>query len=847
MAVAQDLPALENRAQFKRAENSVLYDVNGEQARHPDQQPEPHPASTRARSRRDEARGGRDRGPALLRAPRRRLPGHRPRRLSRTSSASGAAQGGSTITQQFVKNALAAQDSRTVFQKLREAALAYQLERKWYKDKILTEYLNTIYFGEGAYGIEAAARTYFGCEPPGLRRGDGRPLRVAAPALGGGDARRHHRLAERLLPRDRPRGRHRAPQPGARRTWSTQGYITEEEYDAGRHASRSRRRREIEPPDEDSEAPYFTSWLRQQLVDRYGAGEAFGGGLRSSRRSTSSSRRRRRRSSTSRARRRSARPRRSVVLDNETGGVRAMVGGYDYQEQPFNLATQGHRQPGSAFKPFTLVTALEQGISPDDGLSPRRRRDPVPGRSKQAAKSNEIFEVNNYEDNYLGSRLDRHARRPTPTTRSTPSSALRWARERRATANSSAIRPTAHRRWVLDDAGLDQPGDDPRRPRARASPRSRWPTPTRRSPHDGQRVSGTLAAGPDGGPVGIRRSGRPTRTATTGRGPTTATPAPGRASQTEQVDRPSVAADSHGRSSQTRGLAGHRRAAPRPATSAVGQDRARPRTTATPGSAACTERRHRLRLGRLRRQRQADGDRVRRRPVDGGTYPGPDLGPTIVAAYERRPGRADAAERAAPTSRRPTTDDDPTPAGAADHRAGAGRRRAAPTRRRRRRRRAERPAPRRAGRRPPTGGGGDRRRRATGGGVSRRLAAARPARPAAARRTRLPAAQKRQGSSAALVIPIRGPVDDLAAARQPGAAARARTAARRGRRRSARARCPSAWVSLPGPEQSSRGALAAAARAHRARSPRAARAPGSAPPRALALGLADRVEQAWMP
>ena len=73
-----------------------------------------------------------------------------------------ASQGASTITQQFVKNALAAQDDRTIFQKLREAALAYQLERNWSKDKIITEYLNSIYFGEGAYGIEAAARTYFG-------------------------------------------------------------------------------------------------------------------------------------------------------------------------------------------------------------------------------------------------------------------------------------------------------------------------------------------------------------------------------------------------------------------------------------------------------------------------------------------------------------------------------------------------------------------------------------------------------------------------------------------------------------------------------------------------------------
>ena len=78
-----------------------------------------------------------------------------------------ASQGASTITEQFVKNALEAEGSRTVLEKFREAALAYKLDKHWTKSKILTEYLNTIYFGEGAYGIEAAAQTYFGAAHPG--------------------------------------------------------------------------------------------------------------------------------------------------------------------------------------------------------------------------------------------------------------------------------------------------------------------------------------------------------------------------------------------------------------------------------------------------------------------------------------------------------------------------------------------------------------------------------------------------------------------------------------------------------------------------------------------------------
>ena len=101
----------------------------------------------------------------------------------------GAVQGGSTITQQFVKNALSAQRKRTLFEKLREAALAYHLTRKWSKEKILTEYLNAIYFGNGAYGVESAARTYFGREPG--HEGCGGPSRPCAAeleALGGGAA-----------------------------------------------------------------------------------------------------------------------------------------------------------------------------------------------------------------------------------------------------------------------------------------------------------------------------------------------------------------------------------------------------------------------------------------------------------------------------------------------------------------------------------------------------------------------------------------------------------------------------------------------------------------------------------
>ncbi len=109
-----------------------------------------------------------------------------------------AVQGGSTIAQQFVKNALAAQDRRTLFVKLREAAMAYHLTRKWSKQKILRNYLNSIYFGNGAYGIESAARTYFGRQHTGCDTNRVAALRRAARARRGRADRRRRRLAERL-------------------------------------------------------------------------------------------------------------------------------------------------------------------------------------------------------------------------------------------------------------------------------------------------------------------------------------------------------------------------------------------------------------------------------------------------------------------------------------------------------------------------------------------------------------------------------------------------------------------------------------------------------------------------
>jgi penicillin-binding protein 1A len=174
-----------------------------------------------------------------------------------------------------------------------------------------------------------------------------------------------------------------------------QGYITPAQYQEGsQHALPSPD--DIEPPKLDSRAPYFTSWIRQQLVDRFGAAKAFFGGLKVK---------------TTLDLRFQAAAEEAVssylawlpptaavvVLDNRNAGVKAMVGGSDFETKPFNLATQGHRQPGSSIKPFTLVTALEEGISPYTTYAS------APQEFHFGKHGREVFVVHNDEDSYLGS------------------------------------------------------------------------------------------------------------------------------------------------------------------------------------------------------------------------------------------------------------------------------------------------------------------------------------------------------------------------------------------------------------------------------------------------------------
>ena len=332
------------------------------------------------------------------------------RALYQDLRAKDAVQGGSTITMQFVKNALAAQDERTLFNKLREAALAYQITRKWSKERILRNYLNTIYFGNGAYGIEAAARTYFGNNHPGCGE-DGRPK--CAQLLTPAEAAMIAGVVASPSAYDPLSNR---PAAGKRRAlvlqrMVEQGYITSAQRQEALETSLPTSK-DIRPPAEDTAYPYFTSWVKQQVVDKLGGGQegarrAFEGGLTVQ--------------TTLDVRLQQAAeeavqawlpyesgPRASVVaIKNDTGEVLAMVGGDDYATTPFNLATQGQRQPGSAFKPFVLAQALTDGVSPDSTWN-SRQVDICVSKTKKG-KCREYFNVNNYEDAYGGIRTLRTA------------------------------------------------------------------------------------------------------------------------------------------------------------------------------------------------------------------------------------------------------------------------------------------------------------------------------------------------------------------------------------------------------------------------------------------------------
>ncbi len=313
----------------------------------------------------------------------------------------GSVQGASTIEEQFIKNALQAQSHRTIFEKLREAALAYQLSHKWSKEKIITAYLNTIYFGSGAYGIEAAAQTYFGQEVNHL--GCGTPG--------------HELCVQQLKPWEAallagiiqsPTEYNPTTHPQAAKDrrdevllqMLDQGYLTRAVYEESVKQALPAPA-EVQAPQEQTvegiDAGYFTSWVQQQIIERYGAPRAFDGGLKIKTTLDLQLQRAGEQAVGNYLADPEGPSAALVAIENSTGEVRAMVGGRDYNESPFNLATEGERQPGSSFKAFDLAAALEAGISPESEWPSKEKTFYVRGPTGV-----EKFVVHNDEGAYTG-------------------------------------------------------------------------------------------------------------------------------------------------------------------------------------------------------------------------------------------------------------------------------------------------------------------------------------------------------------------------------------------------------------------------------------------------------------
>jgi penicillin-binding protein 1A len=261
----------------------------------------------------------------------------------------GIRQGGSTITQQYVKNAYVG-TQRSIWRKAKEAIVAIKLERKLSKDQILTDYLNTIYFGRGAYGVEAAARTFFGVNARRLTLDQAALMAGVIRSPEANDPIRHpdRAKARRDTVLRQMAELHLIPDTDA--TDASSKPIKVRAGTAGNAGT-------------GIVGAHFVEDVRRLLIAQYGAARVYRGGLvvkttldlRLQKYAEAAVRKVLDRPSDPQAA--------LVSLDTNAGEVLAMVGGRSYSERQFNLATKGRRQPGSAFKPFVLAAAIEDGIS----------------------------------------------------------------------------------------------------------------------------------------------------------------------------------------------------------------------------------------------------------------------------------------------------------------------------------------------------------------------------------------------------------------------------------------------------------------------------------------------------
>ncbi|GAB4258496.1 MAG: PBP1A family penicillin-binding protein [Thermoleophilia bacterium] len=270
------------------------------------------------------------------------------RALVRDVEAGEIVEGASTITQQLVGNLYLDRRDTSFTRKFREMALAWQLESVMSKDEILDQYLNTVFFGSNAYGIQAAARTYFDKDPKDLT------LAEAALLAGLPNAPTAYN------PRIHPAAARERRNVVLAKMYSN-GFITYEEY---RQAAESPLDLAPTSPYTKVQEPYFVAYVRKQLIDMFGEDMVFKGGLTVETTIEPKYQQYAQEAIASTLDRPGDPSAALVAIETRTGYIRAMVGGTDYDSSKFNLAAQGRRQPGSAFKTFALTAAVEMGINP---------------------------------------------------------------------------------------------------------------------------------------------------------------------------------------------------------------------------------------------------------------------------------------------------------------------------------------------------------------------------------------------------------------------------------------------------------------------------------------------------
>jgi penicillin-binding protein 1A len=313
------------------------------------------------------------------------------------------AQGGSTITQQLARNLFLTHE-RSLTRKLKEVVLAIEIERNYSKDQILEMYFNQIYFGEGAYGVDAAARTYFGRPLQELSLPEC-ALLAGVPANPSFYSPRHHPAAAL------------ARRAKVLRNMLATKAITQVEFDGAINAPLGVTQERYN----NDRAPYFVEMVRQHLDELYGSNALYEGGLRVwttldmdlqqiAERALEKQmvaletmlRLKQTRanyvpavSDSARAVERTPYLQAALVaIDPSTGSIRCLIGGRDWNQSNFNRAIQARRQPGSAFKPFLYTAAMDNGYHPTDIIVD----EPVsfPGAN------GELYQPQNYDRQFRG-------------------------------------------------------------------------------------------------------------------------------------------------------------------------------------------------------------------------------------------------------------------------------------------------------------------------------------------------------------------------------------------------------------------------------------------------------------